>query len=106
MDELRRLWGDLEVGSAPLNTIMAQGRRDSGRTSRNPLAWGLRTPLRRGLATATALGALTAAFVLGTEVGPLGSGGEGPVAAGPEAGAWQVQPVSFHGELRAAASCE
>ncbi len=96
-DELRKLWDELPIGPVPLDEVRAEGR--TGRPTR---VRRLPVVVRRGLVTATALGTVAAAFLIGVQVGP-DTGAPRPGVAGP--GASDATPVAFHGELRAADSC-
>lgn len=113
MTDLENAWDDLPVSTAPIDAVLRAGRRDEPR--RRPVP-------RPGLRTATAFGAVAAAFVAGVVVAdPGGSGGDVPSAAsGPASGAGAggqagagpidaeslaITPAAFHGELQAPTSC-
>ena len=95
MSDLEDLWDDVPVGPAPVSAILREGRA-AARSSR-------RRPWFRPVTALAAVGALGGAFFLGTSVsgtgGPLGGGSGGD-------GAGQQILAAYHGELRAAGSCE
>ena len=95
MSDLENLWDDVPVGPAPVSSILREGRA-AARSSR-------RRPWFRPVTALAAVGALGGAFFLGTSVsgtgGPLGGGSGGD-------GAGQQILAAYHGELRAAGSCD
>jgi hypothetical protein len=98
MNDLERLWDGLPVGPAPLTAIMR------GEPVALPSA---RRRVPRPLARAAVVGGLAAAFVAGTLVGqPAGDGGVGPGAPPRGGEAAPITPAAFHGDLRAAESCD
>ncbi|WP_139984364.1 beta-propeller domain-containing protein [Nocardioides litoris] len=105
MTDLEKHWHDLPVGPAPVDAILHEARRSSGRTTprRSP-----ERRLRRSLVTVGALGGLgglAAAFVLGGVVADRSPGTPGG-PAGPGAGGGDATPVAFFGELQAPDSCD
>ncbi|WP_134740047.1 beta-propeller domain-containing protein [Nocardioides sp. 503] len=104
MSDLERLWDRLPVGPAPLAEIMRDGA--AGAAGRRPER---RRRVVRPLVRAAVVGSVAAAFVVGVLVGQPADDGAGPGAAppaGPPAPNTPITPAAFHGDLRAAASCD
>lgn len=103
MTDLERLWKQLGVGPAPVDQILRDARRSAAEESAQDSArqhrW--RRPVLRSLATAGAVTALGAAFLVGTSMD--GPADRSPGADGPLAG---PSPAAFQGELQAPASCD
>ncbi|GAB2772702.1 hypothetical protein GCM10027020_27430 [Nocardioides salsibiostraticola] len=94
MSDLENLWDDVPVGPAPVSAILREGRA-AARSSRRP--WF------RPVTALAAVGALGGAFFLGTSVSGPGS----PLVDGSGGGGTGDQILAaYHGELRAAGSCE
>ncbi|MEO9326204.1 beta-propeller domain-containing protein [Nocardioides sp. C4-1] len=106
MTDLEKHWDDVPVGPAPVDAILREARRSAAAgTRRRPEA-----RLRGSLVAIGAVGGLAAAFVVGGVVLPPDAGpppgGVPTLADGGAAGADDIAPAAFFGELQAPESCD